>query len=341
MTITIDEYKKSLDDTFKKIDKFGDLYNDDKFDYGLNRNLKFQDRYSVDTAHGSVVLCAMTHTSAYKLSSAIKISIHNVDAKILMFDFKIHESEFVRLRDFINLRRNQDDYYHGIDIKCKIKIDVTDIITNHGVTKPSNINYITITHKHVGIEFSVNVGNTCYTNAAINNRTIVDFLYNQLDLAHRINTVFKDFWTPDIDVIFPYMPNHKPCKVPDIVKYQEQIPLIDHEKYYNHEIIDIKLFSTRIEITIILDGKKAIMILSNNINKLKKDLELVTPNINDYSFESMGDNQNNTLNISEQFSIIERRNLISNKNPILFQAISIAIQVLEERIEQCALNKVP
>lgn len=341
MTITIDEYKKSLDDTFKKIDKFGDLYNDDKFDYDLNRNLEFRDRYSVDTAHGSVVLCAVTHISAYKLSSAIRISIHNVDAKILMFDFKIHESEFARLRDFINLRRNQDDYYHGIDIKCKIKIDVTDIVKKHGVIKLPDINYITITHKHVGIEFSVNVGNTCYTNATINNRTIVDFLYNQLDLAHRINTVFKDFRISDIDVIFPYIPNHKPCKVPDVVRYREQIPLIDHEKYYNHEIIDIKLFPTRIEITIILDGKKAILILSNNINKLKKDLELVTPNINDDSFESMGDNQNNTLNISEQFSIIERKNLISNKNPILFKAISIAIQVLEERIEQCVLNKVP
>lgn len=341
MTITIDEYKKSLDDTFKKIDKFGDFYNDDKLDYDLNKNLNFRDRYSVDIAQGSVVIYAETHISAYKLSSEIEISIHNVDAKILRINFSIHESEFAKLRDFINLRRNQDDYYYGIDIKCKIKINVTGIITNHGVTKPSNINYITITHKHVGIEFSVNVGNTCYTNAVINNRTIVDFLYNQLDLAHRINTVFKDFRVSDINVIFPYMPNHKPCKVPDVVRYREQIPLIDHEKYYNREIIDIKLFSTRIEITIILDGKEAIMILSNNINKLKKDLELVTPNINDDSFESIGDNQNNTLNISERFSIIERKNLISNKNPILFQAISIAIQVLEERIEQCVLNKVP
>lgn len=107
MTITIDEYKKSLDDTFNKIDKFGNLYNDDKFDYDLNRNLEFQDTYSVHVAHGSVDLYAKIFVSAYKLSSAIRISIHNVNAKILRIDFSIHESEFTKLRNFINLRRNQ------------------------------------------------------------------------------------------------------------------------------------------------------------------------------------------------------------------------------------------
>lgn len=337
---TINKYRKLLNEAFRKIYLFGSYYTDARFnDCDLSSNLNFSNEYTTDTNNGRFSIKLNTFIENFKMFCNITVSLLVDDIPIKEFDFTIDEDGYHRLNEFIEYDLFLDGY--------SININITNRFSKIENRNPNN--NLTIKHipKVIGVVNGTkynrstvnitagNINSENYIDVITSDSTVIKVISDYLTAMYRVNQCFDGFKKSDICIISPYMPSTELVSVIDVIRNGDSIPLTDRKRYYDKDIVNIELYSTYIRVTVKLDEMEVSLFLSNDINCLNEDLDL----IDTLGYAELGTNweecQCFSADIHRKISPIKKHRPIIKVDKTIVKAIKTAILVLEEKIEKC------